>query len=223
MNVKLKSKIFLWFILFIIVPIILGYLIMKPILVKPQKINLPKDNEKLELSVDLKETPFYDFSRVLFGTPLKLKWYKVCLDNKNEVSINEIKIQLPYDKDPETGAMKAIINFSGGESYKIYTPINKQICDYVKFNDSLANITMIYRKPLLNSFNPVVKVVQSEGKSDITSVRQNAYVHIDKSEITLENRLDEFIYKLIVFIIGWNVAFVSLLKSWNILSKRKTN
>lgn len=216
------KKILLWIILFVCTPVILGYLIMRPILVEPAKIVLPKDDQKLELiPVDLTKTPFDDFSEVIFGTPLKLKWYKICLDNQNEVSTNEVKIKLPYDKDPEAGAMEAKINLRSGASYKIYAPINQQICDYVKIENSVADITMVYRKPSPTSFDPVFKVVQSDEKGGSALVHQSAYVHNDKSNISLINLWSEFIYKLFVFAGVWMILIVNLRESWRIFGKRQ--
>lgn len=210
-----------WLLLFVLPPVILGLLFMRPILTQPAKIALPKDDEKLELiPVDLRKTPLDDFSEVLVGTPLKLRWYKVCLDNKNEVSLNEVKIKLPYDKDREAGAMEARINFRGGKSHEIYAAVNQLSCNYVKLENSVADITIVYRRPLVESFDPTFKVVQSDEKSGTAVVHQSAYVHTDASAITLLNRWDEVIYKLLIFVIGWVVVVVNFRDSWRIFDRR---
>ncbi len=193
---------------------------MRPILFKPVKILLPEDDKRIEfVPVNLEKTPLEDFSKELFGIPLRLKWYKICLDNQNEVAMNEVKIQLPYAKDPETGAMEMQINFRGGTNYKIYTPINRRTCDYVKAENAIADIKMNYRKPLSNSFNPTFKVYGSKEKGSTAVVEQSSFVYTDKSSFRVSNIWSEMIYKMLIFVFGWIVLVVGVRDSWQMCAE----
>ncbi|MBI2096294.1 MAG: hypothetical protein HYT43_01520 [Candidatus Taylorbacteria bacterium] len=218
---QISQKVILWILFFIIIPAAIGWIVMRPILIKPARISLPEDDKRLEfVPVDLSQTPFKDSSEQLFGIPLRLKWYKFCLDNKNEVSLNELKIQLPYGKDTEAGAMEMKINFRGGTSYKIYAPVNEQVCEDVKTENFVADIVIEYRRPLPTSFDPAFKIVESNEKGDTAVIQQSAYVHTDKSTFTLINRWNEFIYKLLLLIGIWMAVLLNLRESWQIFNKK---
>lgn len=220
---EISQRIISWTLFFVIIPIIFGWIIMRPILFKLAKITLPKDDKRLEfVPVDLAKTPLEDFSEQLFGAPLRLKWYKFCLDNQNEVAINDVKIQVPYDKDLEAGAMEMQINFRGGTSYKIYTGVNSRVCDYVKTESAIADIVIEYRKPALTSFDPTIKIVESNEQGGAAVIQQNAFIHTDKSTFTLANTWSEAIYKFLIFVFGWIVVVVNIKDSWQILDKRNS-
>lgn len=218
---KTSQKIISWVLFFVVTPIILGLVIMRPILIRPAKIPLPANDKRLEfVPVDLAKTPFGDFSEQLFGMPLKLNWYKLCLDNKNEVTINDVKVQVPYDHDPEAGAMEMQINFRGGTNYKIYTPVNSRVCDYVKTEKAIADIVIEYRKPKPSSFDPTIKIVESNERGGTAVIQQSAFINNDKSTFTLTNIWSEAIYKLLIFAFGWIIVIVNIRDSWQIFDKR---
>lgn len=220
---KISQRIMSWTLFFVIVPIIFGWAIMRPILFKPSKIPLPKDDEKLEfVPVDLAKTPLEDFSEQLFSMPLRLKWYRFCLDNQNKIEINGIKIQVPYDKDPEAGAMEMQINFRGGTNYKIYTRVNSRVCDYVKTENAIADIVIEYRKPAPTSYDPTIKIVESNEQGGTVVIQQSAFIHTDKSTFNLANTWSEAISKFLIFVFGWIVVVVNIKDSWQIFDKRKS-
>ena len=176
---------------------------MRPRLIKPIEIALPENDQKSEpLKIDITKTPFVDFGEALFGTPLKLSWYEICLFNNNEVSINETKVQLPYEKDPEAGAMEIKINYEDGTSNKIYAPVNTKTCNQFKIEKTIAGMTAEFRRPSSISFDPVLKVLQSDEKGGVAEVHQSTYVHTDRSYFSLRNRWDESIYKLLFLFLG---------------------
>ncbi len=192
---------------------------MRPILFFPTRIALPGDAQRLELiPIDLEKTPFDDFSSVLFGTPFKLQWYNVCLDNRNKVLINDTEVTTPYLKDPEAGAMTLHVDLQNKSTNEVYAPVNKKVCKYIKVDNVVANITPEYRRPDFKSFDPVLKRPKSDNVNEAT-LEQSSAVDTKESSIILLNRWDEFLYKIIIFIIGWMLLFVGVVETWKYSSK----
>ncbi len=197
----------------------MAWVLIKPQLVESARIVLPEDNEKIDaINIDNTETPLDELNS-LFGIPLKLRWYYFCVYNNNEVSINDTKIQLPYNKDSEAGAMEIQINYKDNSSNKIYASVNNRTCNAIKITDVVGSLTVVYRKPSPSSFNPMFKVLSSDQIGGVAEIKQSSYVHTDKSYITYRNIWPESIFNLIVFIASWMVIVVTFCESIRIFKK----
>ena len=138
-----------WFIIFLLIPFIWSVIINLQFTASIHKTELFPEGK-----VEGKDTTlpsFYDrFADLWLGGPFSPTGLRICAENNNKVYINNIEINLPYEKDPETGAMELVANFSDNTSQKfLYIPIKKYECGVLLFKRDVlfASTTVIFRHP----------------------------------------------------------------------------
>ena len=218
----MQQKLSKWIMLFLVIPLVLGIILFRPILT-PMKIPLPKYNQELEIMpVDITRTPLDDFSKVFFGTPLKLAWYQACLINNNEVFINDVKIQTPYERDPEAGAMELVINLKNSP-IQIYSSVGGQNCRYFRMENTPAELKITYRRPSLSSFPSTLDIQKDNEKEVAVVIKKSSEIENNNSVISLKNLWSELLYKLFLFSFFWMVGIVTLKDSWQFVKSVRKN
>lgn len=225
--VKENKKIILqWIFIFLVTPIVLGFIIMRPKLFHEEKIPIPGDgstpnptqiNSTQQNSVAESEVK-NGLSEALFGTALTLKWDNYCLHNNNDVSVNGKKIKLPFENDAEAGAMEIKIDYADEQSDTIYSRVgDNSVCYPVK--RIKKNITAIFRKPSRSSFELIFKSLQTSANGGVLELEQGAYVHTENSFIIRKQYWGEFLTKEIILVIGWMILIVNLKETLHFFKK----
>lgn len=210
----------LWLLIFLIIPAVIVTIIIRPIIIRPLEKLLPSDNSKqTTFPVEITETPFNDYMSAFFnGTPIKLSWYTVCLNNKNKILINDIEIATPYKNDLEAGAMEAWINYHDGSRLLItYAPVGQEKCNTLKIDRKVASTTILYRQPSACSFPPILKIASSTPQEGVLTLSQSAGIDSNASRISFRNQWSEYLLKLFLFLLVWMAFILSIVESWRIV------
>jgi hypothetical protein len=146
-----EYPIFSWLFLFILCPLLLTPFLFQghvwPIIIR---LNLPPAQPIKENSLEVIQ-PVSIQKRIIdfwLQKSMQATEYFVCIKNNNEVEINQIKIQLPYEKDPEVGAMD--FKFNEKDTNSVYAKIGDFLkCKMLPIDRTLetASTTVTYRLP----------------------------------------------------------------------------
>lgn len=154
-----------------------------------------------------------ELSQAWFGILPTLDFYKVCVKNENKVFINNIEIALPYEKDPEAGAMEVSI---GNSSKPIYVPIykdeNHKCGDKIFHRRELNEVSIVYRVP--NAVPLVVSGINKDQKGKgVMTLTGDAYIDASESYIRYYTVWSEIVLKFIMILVGWIIIVLSIIES----------
>lgn len=211
-----------WVLVFLIIPIILTYILLRPQL-KAQRISIPSPSEQTNMKIDvltiLPDSPLDELSQAWFGIPLKLDHYTLCLKNENEVETNGERMTLPSRKDTEVGAMEVSINHPSGVIDSIYAKFGDRQCKSLPIRNEIgkASTTVVFRWP--KTLPLEVSTVEEEKGHGTLTLSGSIRIFSDKSYLEYHSILNEVLIKFMIILSGWIIFVVSCIESWRFMAK----
>jgi len=208
----IEGRFLCWVITFIVIPSIFTFSISHFSINKISSTGLfPRGTTTPE---QIRGAPFLDrVADVWLGGSVVPTGANVCVTNHNQVYVNGLHVVLPYESDPEVGAMDIYVNLSDNSTQKLlYVPANKSACGrfVIKPGTTLASSTLIFRYPS--------KIPLFVNRTESGSIETVAMVGADPGESTYTMKplfSDILIITLKVFALWW-VLVIAIFESWRI-------
>src|SRR3989344_426589 len=210
-----KWQICCWILLFLVTPIIIGYVVIHFSFSKIYSTGLFP--EGTTTSETISQAPFLQrVTDMWLGGAIGPTGEKVCVTNRNKVYINGIQIALPYKDDPQVGAMQIDVNFSDNtHQMLLYVPANRSACGIftIKSNATFSSTTLTYRYP-----ENVPLMLSSNPEGGVSGV---ATMGTDSSESTYEIKSLRFdvIITFIKVIAAWWLLMIAFAESIKIANR----
>src|SRR3989344_9520451 len=172
-----------WIIIFIVPSVFFSFIFFgSPI--KIHTIPIPEDLNNISISLTAEGSASQLTESVLKIDDSAL-FHILCLHNFNEVSVNDLKIDLPFEKDPETGAMEMTVIRDDGSIKHVYAKPESYSCGILFALENISQSKIEIRKPKPESIPAIVKEMQTNEKGETSIILGlKAYVNTDKSHLT---------------------------------------
>jgi len=142
--------------------------------------------------------------------------YYACGFNRNKVDINGIRIELPYEKDQEVGAMD--FKFDSESKDSLYIKVNGWNCKMLSINKDIeiAFVTASFRLPK----EIPVMLLSAREQDGVTGVA-SAVMHSENSFIILFPSYKDLLISFLTIAIAWWVLVFAFAKSLSVLPTTK--
>lgn len=189
-----------WVLRFLLVPILISLLLFSPHLWFGYEQKVPTDKGKFAVFNPISEDSLFPkLIEKLYGTQLTLSSLKICIQNNNTISNEEVEVKLPSKKDPEAGAMQLTMQYIDGSKQALYVKVNEKQCSEFPLK-------------VVNSVNVEIRNYNTENIK--------AFTQANDSIVTYSLIYSELFAKIIILFLGWMIFMVNWMSSWNLIKRK---